>query len=191
MAAPTRYEIAEVFKKHDCDKGFLHGYDIMYGTLFEKLGVPSSLLEVGFRRGKSAASWAELFPEATLKFVEISMRNDVIDAAKNLDVLIANSTRPTLAEKLGNKTYDVIIDDGDHRPDSQWQTFINLADSWTKAYVIEDIISTENMELLRRRLISKGYKDIHSFTSKLKDGIVRIRGVDTPQTFYSIVVYPK
>lgn len=188
--APTRQQIADAFNKYQCDKGFLHGYEQMYGTLFEKIGVPASLLEVGFRRGKSAASWAYLLPETTLKFVEIQPRNDVIDDAKNMDVVIANSTRPTIADKVGGK-FDLIIDDGDHRPDSQWQTFAYLEGCWNTAYVIEDIIGTENMELLRRRLISQGYRNIHAFTSKLKDGIVRVRGVDTPHNFYSIVVYPK
>jgi hypothetical protein len=188
--APTTIQIAEAFKAFDCDKGFLHGYEQMYGFLFEKTGTPATLLEIGFRRGKSAAAWAQLFPVTELTFVEMQPRDDVIPEALGMNVIVANSTLRTIAQKVG-KTFDVIIDDGDHRPDSQWQTFTRLVDNWKKAYVIEDVVGTENMQLLRRRLVAAGYRDIHTFTSKLKDGIVRVQGEDVPQTFYSIVVFPK
>ena len=188
--APSTIEIAEAFKAFDCDKGFLHGYEQMYGSVFEKTGTPLTLLEIGFRRGKSAAAWARLFPVTELTFVEMHPRVDVIDEAKGMNVIVANSTLRSIAQKVG-KTFDIIIDDGDHRPDSQWQTFTRLADNWSKAYVIEDVVGTDNMQLLRRRLVAAGYRNIHTFTSKLKDGIVRTQGEDVPTTFYSIVVYPK
>jgi hypothetical protein len=162
MATPTKREFSAVFKKYGCDKGPLHGYDIMYEMVFGKIGTPAKLLEIGFRRGRSAAVWAELFPQTDLSFIEIAPRDDVIPEAQGMNVIVANSARTAVKDLVGND-YSVIVDDGDHRPDFQWQTFLNLQGRWTHAYVIEDVIGRENLELLRRRLISKGYRDIHSF----------------------------
>ena len=189
MTTPTKREISAVFKKFKCDKGAMHGYDIMYESVFGKIGAPSKLLEVGFRRGRSAASWAELFPQADLSFIDIALRDDVIPEAQGMKVIECNSAR-TKVQELVDSDYDVIIDDGDHRPDFQWQTFMNLENRWKKAYIIEDVIGRENLELLRKRLISKGYRNIHSFSSKLSDGVVRTNGVDVATPFFSIAVYP-
>lgn len=181
-------EIRDAFKSYQTDKGFMHGYDQMYSVVFDKIGNPTSLLEIGFYRGYSAAAWKHLFPEATLQFVDKTQPVEVTPPAADLPLLIMNSARTAITEALG-QNFDVIIDDGDHRPDYQWQTFLNLLPRWTKAYIIEDVFTRENVELLRKRLKSKGFDNIHCYQSKFKNAKVRINGEMVQDSYYAIVVY--
>lgn len=181
-------EIRDAFKSYQTDKGFVHGYDQMYSVVFDTIGNPTSLLEIGFYRGYSAAAWKHLFPEATLQFVDKTQPVEVTPPAADLPLLIMNSARTAITEALG-QNFDVIIDDGDHRPDYQWQTFLNLLPRWTKAYIIEDVFTRENVELLRKRLKSKGFDNIHCYQSKFKNAKVRINGEMVQDSYYAIVVY--
>jgi hypothetical protein len=181
-------EIRDAFKSYQTDKGFVHGYDQMYSVVFDTIGNPTSLLEIGFYRGYSAAAWKHLFPEATLQFVDKTQPVEVTPPAADLPLLIMNSARTAITEALG-QNFDVVIDDGDHRPDYQWQTFLNLLPRWTKAYIIEDVFTRENVELLRKRLKSKGFDNIHCYQSKFKNAKVRINGEMVQDSYYAIVVY--
>lgn len=181
-------EIRNTFKSYQTDKGFVHGYDQMYSVVFDTIGNPTSLLEVGFLKGYSAAAWKSLFPEADLQFVDKREPVDVTPPAQGLPVLVMDSARTAITEALG-RDFDIIIDDGDHRPDWQWQTFLNLLPRWKKAYVIEDVFTRENVELLRKRLKSKGFTNIHCYQSKFKNAKVRINGEMVTDSYYALVIY--
>ena len=118
-------EIRDAFLSYQTDKGFVHGYDQMYSVVFDIIGNPESLLEIGFHRGYSAAAWKHLLPEATLQFVDKVEPAEITPPAVGLPLLIQNSVRSAITEAVG-QNFDIIIDDGDHRPDYQWQTFLNL-----------------------------------------------------------------
>ena len=186
----TRSQIRQAMRTHGTDKLELHGYDQMYTTLFNKLDSVDKLLEIGVYKGKSLATWLDLFPNAEIVGVDIRERDDVVDAAKAASIIIADSARSSIKETVGTG-FDVIIDDGDHRPDWQTQTFINLQGCWTKAYVIEDVIGLDHEKTLRRRLASLGYTDVHTFESKIQNFPMRMSGVIKNVTFYAMVVYPK
>jgi hypothetical protein len=186
--AVTKQELREAFKSYQSDKGFVHGYDQMYGDVFAQIGNPESLLEIGFLRGYSAAAWKSLFPSADLQFVDKREPTETIGSAEGIPLLIMDSARSAITEALG-RNFDIIIDDGDHRPDFQWQTFLNLLPRWTKAYVIEDVFTKENVELLRKRLKSKGFRNIHCYQSKFDKATVRINGQQVTDSYYAIVVY--
>jgi hypothetical protein len=160
----------------------------MYSIVFDNIGNPESLLEVGFHKGYSAAAWKTLFPEATLQFIDKKEPTDVTPPAQGLPVLVMDSARTAVTEAVG-RSYNIIIDDGDHRPDFQWQTFLNLLPCWTNAYVIEDIFTKENVELLRKRLKSKGFNNIHCYQSKFKNARVRINGEMVTDSYYALVIY--
>ena len=188
MAVQLR-EIRDAFMSYQTDKGFVHGYDQMYKAVFDVIGDPQSLLEVGFLKGYSAAAWKHLFPEARLMFIDKREKpDDVIDAARDLPFAVQDSARSAVAGVVGSG-YDIIIDDGDHRPDFQWQTFLNLLPCWTKAYVIEDVFTRENVELLRKRLKSKGFTDVHCYQSKFKNAKVQINGEKVTDSYYALVIY--
>lgn len=181
--------IAACFNKHATDKGArLHAYEHMYSHVFERVGPVAKLLEVGVKRGQSLAAWCELFPYAEVVGVDIELRTDMVRDSDKAKVIIADSMQEETKGLLGTD-YTVIIDDGDHRPDAQWKTFLNLQDAWTTAYVIEDIIGTDNEKTLRRRLKSKGYKNIITYSSKLDKASMSINGVQIEFAFYAIVVY--
>lgn len=184
-------EILRVFDTCGTDKGSLrHGYHQMYADVFESVPVVSKLLEIGVKRGRSLAAWLQLLPHAEIIGVDTVLRDDIILEASFARIIVANSTRKSIAESVGSG-YDIIIDDGDHRPDSQWQTFLNLEECWTKVYVIEDIIGIDAEKVLRKRLNSKGYTDIQTFSSKESNVEMSINGKIETFSFYSIVVHKK
>lgn len=187
--AVTKEEIRNAFLSYQTDKGFVHGYDQMYSVIFDIIGNPKSLLEVGFHKGYSAAAWKNLFPEAQLMFIDKKEKGeDTHPDAVNLPFAVQDSARSAVGEVVG-KGYDIIIDDGDHRPDWQWQTFLNLLPCWTQAYVIEDIFTKENVELLRKRLKSKGFTNVHCYQSKFKNAKVRMNGEKVTDSYYALVIY--
>jgi hypothetical protein len=182
-----RSTINNAFRKYGTDKGARHGYDLMYSRVFDQIGDPQRLLEVGIKRGRSLAAWAELFPTAHIAGVDIADRDDLIDAAKNITRFITDSTQPGLKEIVGTD-YDIVIDDGNHESDAQWATFLRLEGTWKKAYVIEDIYGIEGDAILRRRLKARGYKNITTYASALKDiTIQRTKGPEVI-SMYAVVV---
>jgi hypothetical protein len=107
------------------------------------------------------------------------------------EMTINGDSARSATKELIAPNYDIIIDDGDHRPDYQWATFLNFEDRWQRAYVIEDIIGHENEALMRRRFKSRGYNRLKTFGSKLSNGVVRANGQDQQFQFFGLVIYPK
>ena len=184
----TRPQIQSAFKSAGTDKSNLHGYDLMYSRVFEQYPNITKLLEIGIFKGQSLVAWRELFPEAEIVGVDRKIRTDIVEAAMSIKMIEADSARTSIREKVG-EGYNIIIDDGDHRPDWQWQTFLNLKDCWTDCYVIEDVIGLENEQLLRRRLDSQGYFKVDTFASKKSNALMRIKGEDVRVPFYSMVIH--
>ena len=182
-----RATIYNAFRKYGTDKGVRHSYDLMYSKVFEQTGTPQRMLEVGIKRGRSLAAWAELFPESHIAGVDILHRDDVIDAAKSITRYTADSTQPGLTDIVGTN-YDVIIDDGNHTADAQWATFLRLEGAWTKAYVIEDVYGVQGDAILRRRLKAKGYKNITTYASALKDITIQRSTGSEVISMYAVVV---
>jgi hypothetical protein len=188
MTIPTKTEFFEVFRKYRTDKGEMHGYNYMYNALFQTVGEPQKLLEIGIKRGFSIAAWKHLFPECEVVGVDINQREDIVQPALLNTLHFLDSCDPTIKEVVGNN-YDVIIDDGSHRVDDQWKTFLNLKECWTKAYVIEDIVGIEGELVLRRRLKSHGYKHIETYDSYLKNVKIQRTSGNQNVNYYAIVVY--
>lgn len=183
-----RKQILLAFDKHRTDKGsMLHHYDGMYYNIFQNVTSINRLLEIGVKRGRSLAAWCELFPQAEIVGVDISQREDIVEGAKSTKIIIANSTNPSITEKVGDK-YDIIIDDGDHRPEAQWQTFLNLESCWEHVYVIEDVVGIDHANLLAKRLNDKDYKNVTIANSQLTDDII-MSGVKKTVTFFAIIIY--
>lgn len=191
--AVTRGDIATAMNKYGTDKVSLHGFDFMYATMLKDIGddvTPlQSLLEIGVRRGRSLLGWKDVFPNARIEGLEKTLAPDMLEGVA--EMTINGDSARSATKQLIAPQYDVIIDDGDHRPDYQWATFLNFEDRWTRAYVIEDVIGHENEAIMRRRFKSRGYTRIKTFGSKLSNGIVRSRGQDEQFQFFGMVIYPK
>lgn len=181
-------EILAAFDRNKTDKGsLLHEYHRMYASLFEKIGPITKMLEIGVLDGHSLAAWCELFPNAEIVGSDIKLR-PVPEAAQRATFLVHDSTKVGVAELVGSG-YDLIIDDGDHRPEAQWQTFMHLRDCWQHAYVIEDVVGREHADMLTRKLQDKGFKNFATFASKKTDAKIKMSGAVKEVGFFSIVVY--
>ena len=185
--------IAAAFTQHGTDKGpRRHNYQQAYAAMFEKF-TPASLLEVGVLEGSSLAAWKHLFPTAIVHGLELRDRQ-LIEAARDIPVFRGNATDTGFVNTVVTQPYDVIIDDGDHRPDVQWKVFLNMRDKWTKYYVFEDVCLEENEKLLRRRLKENGYRNVRTWTSTFNHpqtnlrGSVQVQGKQVYPPFYIMVI---
>ena len=189
----TRSAIREAFDAYKCDKGAQHDYATMYHETFKLMTGCERMLEIGFGAGRSALAWRDLLPSTELTFLEKAPYEGMLEEAKSMNIIVGDSARASVVTALfaDSHPFDVIIDDGDHRPDYQFQTFINFEPKWKQAYVIEDIIGAENEAILRRRLKARGYNNIRTYSSKLKDGKLRMNGVmHTNIPFFGMVIFP-
>lgn len=185
--------IAAAFSQYGTDKGpRRHNYQQAYASIFSSW-TPESLLEIGVLEGASLAAWKSLFPDAAVHGVELRDK-PLIEAAREIPVFRGDSTNTEFINTTVTTEYDVIIDDGDHRPDVMWKTFLNLENKWKKHYVFEDVCLEENEKLIRRRLNSKGYRKIHTWNSSFNDpktnlrGVVQVNGKMIYPPFYIVVV---
>ncbi len=188
----SRSRYYNTFRKFRTDKGERHQYDYMYNVLFTRIGDPANLLEIGIQRGFSLAAWKSLFPSCRVVGVDVTRRDDIVPQAIECELHFTDSTDPVIKETVGSG-YDVIIDDGSHRVDDQWGTFLNLRGCWDKAYVIEDVEGIVAEKILRKRLAAHGYTRIETYNSLLQN--IEMKKESPPYSvlidFYSMVIYPK
>lgn len=179
--------IGRVMDKYRTDKGpWRHGYNQCYADVFKDF-TPSSMLEIGIYEGRSLAAWRELLPDTTIHGLDTFKREVPLKFdPENVLMFTGNSLDPKITETL-SQSYDIIIDDGDHRPDAQWGTFLNFKDKWTTYYVIEDVFGEDNEKLLRRRLKAHGFKNITTYRSAFQ-GNVMTKGVNVYTSFFAMVI---
>lgn len=185
--------IAEAFSLYGTDKGTRrHNYQQAYSTLFTE-HQPESILEVGVLEGQSLAAWKHLIPNGTVHGIELREK-PLVEAAADIPIFRGDATDTNFINSVVTQPYDMIIDDGDHRPDVQWKVFLNMMDKWTKFYVIEDVCIEENEKLLRRRLHSKGFRNVRTWTSSFNApnsnlrGWVQVKGEKVYPPFYMMVI---
>ncbi len=180
--------LGRIFNKHRTDKGpWRHGYNQCYADVFKNF-TPTKMLEIGVFEGRSLAAWKELFPETLIHGIDDFSRDvSIVEFAKDMTILKGNSRDKVFVESTMPTDYDIIIDDGDHRVDSQWETFLNFKNSWSKYYVIEDVINEDNELTLRRRLKSVGMRNISTYRSGFR-GNIQIRGKIVNSSFFAMVI---
>lgn len=140
---PTFEALASKFP--DTDKTSLHSYHHIYPTLLEPRRLePLRILEVGVRYGGSLKLWREFFPNAVV-VVGVDNGSEAGVWKPDVDgivVVTADSTDPESVKVLAEYgPFDLIIDDGDHRPSSQIATYKALSPYLAPGaiYVIEDL----------------------------------------------------
>lgn len=179
--------IDEAFDKFKTDKGsWRHGYNHCYGEVFADF-TPTTMLEIGIFEGRSLAAWRELFPDATIHGIDSFVREEKPKYTPESVLMITGDSRNKEFVSALPHTYDIIIDDGDHRVNSQWQTFLNFKEKWTKYYVIEDVINEDSELLLRRRLKAHGYRNITTYRSAFQ-GNIQIEGKIVLSSFFAMVI---
>lgn len=153
-------ELSELFNTYGSDKD-RNGYTPIYHAVFKNLkDKPVDLLEIGigtmlpgvmssmqgyalpgYKPGGSLRAWRDFFPKGNIVGADIQW--DTQFSEERIRTVIADSgNREELDRRLGECTFDIIIDDGWHWDENQVKTMRNL---WHRVrpggyYVIEDIL---------------------------------------------------
>ena len=118
-------KISEILLKYKSDKNLGsdpsqegHCYGPGYDHVFELFNVNAELniLEIGVQKGGSLVAWKEYFPNASIYGIDIE--DQVLDEYRRADFnyLIADIKSDEAKQWLKEKTFDIIIDDGSHKP---------------------------------------------------------------------------
>ena len=177
---PTKMRaLRDACDDHLTDKNTVHSYLEAYEALFSpRRESARDVLELGVNHGGSIAMWQRFFPNATVTGVDISMQNvranlsDPRVRLVNADAYTHETTRA-----LGDRAYDIIIDDGPHTLESM--LFVAAHYSALLApggvLVIEDIQSMDwvgpitaafpehlrqNVSVVDRRSVKGRYDDV-------------------------------
>jgi len=145
--------LQEIYENHQYpdgwgDKGTAHTYIPEYARLLEPHRKNGSILEIGIMKGHSIRMWREYFETGDVYGVDIQLHpeaNDLISAS-GINVLLCDATNESLTNQLGDKTFDVILDDGSHLIEHQVNSFKLLKSRINKngIYLIEDIADIES-----------------------------------------------
>lgn len=134
----TTKTLADVFRAHGTDK-HLHGYHAFYETLQP----PARMLEVGVFRGASLRAWREWWPEAFIHGMDTGKRVSPDPSAFDTRTMfwMGDSRNLWLPIEYRGR-FDLIIDDGSHKPRDQAATFRNLYPLLAPGgvYAIEDVV---------------------------------------------------
>ena len=185
----THEEIIKAFIDNKTDKYHLHRYDNMYYEIFKDLQPIKKLLEIGIKEGYSLGAWVDLFPYAEISGVDISLEKFIHEKAKRAVVYEHDAVSPLVRDVI-TSTFDVIIDDGSHRPLDQWYSFLTFEGRWSQCYIIEDIIGEQHVKMFDKYLKRKGFT-YKVFESVKKDARYRMSGEYKTIAFFAIAIFPK
>ena len=124
------------------DKGTVHTYISEYELLFKPLRSGCTLLEIGIEHCNSIYLWDDYFENSNLFYVANSEpRLEFGQCNNKLSLINANPTDKSLLKKIGDTTFDIIIDDGTHHISDIIASFELLKDRMNKGgiYIIEDV----------------------------------------------------
>ena len=174
--------LADIHTKYSTDKGTEHNYINVYDTLFKKYQCLDNInfLEIGIFTGGSLKMFHEYFQKAIIYGVDPFIRNDndalsqefLKDGAtciedrllKDLQQYDRMKVIKGFSQKVSFQDglkFSIVIDDGDHSPQAQLDTFTNIEKYLTDdgIYIIEDVINqtvTNNLiNILKTRYAGK------------------------------------
>jgi hypothetical protein len=185
-------ELGQLFARYGSDKD-RNGYTPVYHSLLKHLrsrdiaileigigtlipGVPSSMVGYslpGYAPGGSLRAWRDYFP--TGQIVGVDIQPDTQFTEDRITTYLADSSKKDqLDAVLGDRTFDVIVDDGLHWDETQMQTLRNL---WSRVrpggfYIIEDITVWSRIPTDFRSQIPGIVGDSPFFFTELKNVLV-------------------
>lgn len=130
------------------DKNSTHSYLPHYDKLLAPYRSKfPSILEIGLAKGDSIKLWNKYFKKARIVGCDLSIVFDVPESenGNTIECFGADATTQDFVDKLGDKRFDIIIDDGSHLHQDQVKTFNLLKGKMNKGgiYIIEDILNLE------------------------------------------------
>lgn len=121
--------LAELFFDHsghlsDKWEQYLGIYDAEFGA-YARAGRPVRLLEIGVSNGGSLEIWRKYLPAGSeIVGIDVNPECGRLTFSEGIEVFVGDaSDRATLDGILGDRTFDIIIDDGSHRSDHIVATF--------------------------------------------------------------------
>jgi len=156
--------VLPVFEKYQDDKKGHSSYSLMYSKYLRSIqNSKISLLEIGvgcvnehsylkgheYTPGRSYQVWKEILSDADIFVIDIDKcALQLTELGLSQDsIFVGSQTDPAILSKTVQKggPFDVIIDDGSHKPEHQISTFAYLFDKGLQPggiYVIEDLESS-------------------------------------------------
>ena len=185
-------ELGKFFNQYGSDKD-RNGYTSLYDCLFRTMrtrdialleigigtmipGVQSSMVGYalpGYEPGGSLRAWRDYFSAGTIVGIDIQPDTQFVD--DRIETALANSSdKAALDAVLGDRTFDIILDDGLHWDETQMQTLRNL---WHRVrpggfYVIEDITEWSRIPTEFRSQLSEITNGCPFFFSEKKNILV-------------------
>ena len=148
--------LAEVYSRfsaaeHYGDKGTTHDYLPIYEKHITKRK-NVTLLEIGVFFGHSIAMWNEYLEDSKVYGCDVTLYYVSFDIGNLYQLDSTNKFE--VDQAFGEKEFDYIIDDGDHKPEPQIKTFDNFWPYLKKGgtYFIEDIESDAALESIVNHL---------------------------------------
>ena len=176
--AETEHSIRlrDIFDKFGSDKGTQHNYDLIYSSILMNYSkINFDILEIGLgtnkldvvsnmgiqgRPGASLRSWREFLPQARIVGCDIDSR--ILFNENQIETYFLDQTSDdswiNLFSTLGDRKFDLIVDDGLHSPFANLRTIIHGLPRLKKngVIVIEDISlnGLPVFQLLKNKLLS-------------------------------------
>lgn len=129
-----------------------HFYTNIYEPLFAQIRDKTfSLLEIGIAQGASLKAFRDYFPNANI--IGLDNYPESFIKENRIDSFIGDSTLDDTVQNIlninNNNKFHIIIDDGNHDPKFQFETFKKFWPTLEKdgIYFIEDVYGIEELEL--------------------------------------------
>lgn len=159
----------EVFRKYSgdvhngTDKGTTHSYLAAYEEVFSPRRADKiRLFEIGVYTGASLLAWADYFTHAETEIIGVDINPYLVRfplTNPKVKTHVCNATVPADLAKIEG-TFDFVIDDGSHELAHQMTSFYLLKERVNPggAYIIEDIQSMDDVDMLTKFVEMAGYK---------------------------------
>ena len=175
----TESIVDQTNKNHrNTDKGTTHSYIDQYHKLLSQYrGRKIRVLEIGVQGGISLLMWKRYFPDASVVGVDIDIslvQEKVLthtnDPNSGIALIKSDAVSKNILSDLDG-SFDIIIDDGSHRPNDQIKTFNLLKDRLNVGgiYVIEDVQSIEISEVIAKSIMGCEVIDLRSIKNRFDD----------------------
>ena len=148
----------EIGLSEDTDKAALvdrgsHHYGDLYELLFRGWRNEAiEILEIGVLDGGSIRAWRRYFPKSYVVAIDISDKVAFDDP--NIEFIHGDAYSDEVISKLSGYTFDLMIDDADHRVENQ-TIFLQRYSPLLKPegiLIIEDVITRDGAKILKSNL---------------------------------------
>jgi len=134
------------------DNDYLVYYDEIFSPYRDK---KIRLLEIGVLQGKGLLIWDEYFKNVIITGIDIDIKPCLVflnDRGIELDkfnLIEGDSTNLKIVKKLPEEKFHIIIDDGNHLGEAQYNTFLIFFNKLHKGglYIIEDTHDNKSLEI--------------------------------------------